>query len=117
VVFGVSGAPKATYVHSTGNVDGVSNAGMNANFSVNPPSVNFAMPASNSVIPTTGLLAVSYFGATFNWAGCHNVPATPGTYYFWAGATDGSGALVSAAITVTWPHTITIRKVVVLTEG
>ncbi len=101
VAWGISGAPQSSFVHGSGNVNGVSSAGMNADFSINPPGVDFAMAASNTTIPVTGLQSVSYAGPAYQWAAYYPVPSPPGTYYFWAFATDGSGALVSSVITVT----------------
>ena len=100
VVWGPSGAPRATAVHSVGNLDGVSNSGMNANFSANPPGVNFAASGSNTVIPATGLVASSYAGSYYNWAIYFPTPAVAGTYYLWAISSNGTGTLVSGVIIV-----------------
>jgi len=64
----------------------------------------FAWSASNTVMPTTGLIAASPDGQTNGWAQYFNAPATAGTFYLWmlaqgaGGAT--TGALVTTAITV-----------------
>ena len=103
VAWGISGAPGSTFTHGSGNINGVSNAGMNAVISPNPSSgVYFAATTSNTIVPTAAQgVSQSYYGTTYNWAGYYAVPATAGTYYFWAYDSDGSCALVSAAITVT----------------
>ena len=103
VAWGISGAPGSSFTHGSGNINGVSNAGMNAVISPNPSSgVYFAATTSNTIVPTAAQgVSQSYYGTTYNWAGYYAVPATAGTYYFWAFDSDGSCALVSAAITVT----------------
>ena len=73
VVWGIN-PPPSTYVHSGGPP-------INANFSVNPPAVNFAWSPSNTVIPTTALYAATYAGSYYNWAGYPGTPVTPGTSY------------------------------------
>ena len=64
----------------------------------------FAWSASNSTIPTTGLIAAAGDGQTNGWAQYFSAPATAGTFYLWmlaqgAGAAT-IGALVTSAITV-----------------
>ena len=64
----------------------------------------FAWSASNSTVPTTGLIAAAPDGQTNGWAQYFNAPAAPGTYYLWmlAQGSGGfiTGALVTSAITV-----------------
>jgi hypothetical protein len=65
----------------------------------------FAWSASNSVMPTSGLIAAAGDGQTNGWGQWFNAPATAGTFYLWllaqgAGGTT-TGALVTSAITVT----------------
>jgi hypothetical protein len=64
----------------------------------------FAWSASNSTIPTTGLIVAAGDGATNGWAQYFSAPATAGTFYLWslaqgAGAAT-TGALVTSAIVV-----------------
>lgn len=64
----------------------------------------FAWSASNTIVPTTGLIAASPDGQTDGWAQYFNAPATAGTYYLWmlAQGSGGvtTGALVTSAVTV-----------------
>jgi Fibronectin type III domain len=64
----------------------------------------FAWSASNSTIPTTGLIAAASDGQTNGWAQYFNAPATAGTFYLWMlaqGAGSATiGALVTSAVTV-----------------
>jgi hypothetical protein len=64
----------------------------------------FAWSASNSVLPTTGLIAASSDGQTNGWAQYFNAPATAGTFYLWMLAQGAggvtAGALVTSAVTV-----------------
>jgi hypothetical protein len=64
----------------------------------------FAWSASNSTVPTSGLIAAASDGQTNGWGQWFNAPATAGTYYLWllAQGSGGvtSGALVTSAITV-----------------
>jgi hypothetical protein len=64
----------------------------------------FAWSASNTTVPSTGLIAAGGDGQTNGWGQWFNAPATAGTYYLWLLA-QGSGsvtigALVTSAITV-----------------
>jgi hypothetical protein len=64
----------------------------------------FAWSASNSAVPTTGLIAAGADGQTNGWGQYFNAPATAGTFYLWmlaqgVGAAT-SGAFVTSAITV-----------------
>jgi chitin-binding protein len=65
----------------------------------------FAWSASNSVVPTSGLIAGGGDGQTNGWGQWFNAPATAGTYYLWLLAQGAggvtTGALVTSAITVT----------------
>lgn len=64
----------------------------------------FAWSASNSTVPTTGLIAAGGNGQTNGWGQWFNAPATAGTFYLWmlAQGSGGvtTGALVTSAITV-----------------
>jgi hypothetical protein len=65
---------------------------------------SFAWSASNTLMPTSGLIAAASDGQTNGWGQWFNAPATAGTYYLWSLAQSAggtSGALVSGAITVT----------------
>ncbi len=94
----------ASQVHNT-NV--APNGGVQMTVTAAPTAVTgaaFAWSASNSAIPTTGLIAAAADGQTNGWAAYFSAPATAGTFYLWmlaqgAGATT-TGALVSSAITV-----------------
>jgi hypothetical protein len=94
----------ASQVHNT-NV--APNGGVQMVATAAPTAVTgaaFAWSASNSAIPTTGLIAASSDGQTNGWAQYFSAPATAGTFYLWslaqgAGATT-IGALVTSAITV-----------------
>ena len=94
----------AAQVHNT-NV--APNGGVQMTVTAAPTAVTgaaFAWSASNSAIPTTGLIAAAADGQTNGWAQYFNAPATAGTFYLWmlvqgAGATT-TGALVTSAITV-----------------
>jgi len=64
----------------------------------------FAWSASNTTVPTTGLIAAAADGQTNGWGQYFAAPATAGTFYLWslaqgAGSTT-IGALVTSAITV-----------------
>ncbi len=64
----------------------------------------FAWSASNTIVPTTSLVAAANDGQTNGWGAYFNAPASAGTYYLWslaqgAGATT-VGALVTSAVTV-----------------
>jgi len=64
----------------------------------------FAWSASNSTVPTSGLIAGGGDGQTNGWGQWFNAPATAGTYYLWLLAQGAggvtTGALVTSAITV-----------------
>jgi hypothetical protein len=64
----------------------------------------FAWSASNSSIPTTGLIAAGADGQTNGWGQWFTAPATAGTFYLWMLAQGAggitTGALVTSAITV-----------------
>ncbi len=104
VTWGISGQPQSSFTHGSGNINGVTNAGMNADTSPDAAYVYFDAYTSSTVIPTSGLTSVTYVNSTYQWADYYSVPATPGIYYFWAIAKNSSGtvigALVSGAITV-----------------
>ncbi len=64
----------------------------------------FAWAATNTTLPTSGLIMANSDGQTNGWGQWFNAPATAGTYYLWllaqgAGSTT-TGALVTSAITV-----------------
>ena len=59
-----------------------------------------AASLSNTVIPTTGLVAATYAGSYYNWALYYATPSTPGTSYLWVISSNGTGTLVSGAIVV-----------------
>jgi hypothetical protein len=64
----------------------------------------FAWSSSNTIIPTTSLIAALLDGQTNGWGQYFAAPATAGTFYLWmlAQGTGGAttGALVTSAITV-----------------
>lgn len=64
----------------------------------------FAWSASNTAVPTSGLVAGGADGVTNGWGQWFNAPATAGTYYLWllaqAGGGVTSGALVTGPIVV-----------------
>jgi len=66
---------------------------------------SFGWSASNSVVPTTGLITAPSDGQTNGWGQYFSAPATAGTWYLWSlpqGAGPVTiGALVTSAITVT----------------
>jgi hypothetical protein len=65
---------------------------------------SFAWSTSNTVVPTTGLIAAGSDGQTNGWGQFFSAPAAPGTYYLWLlaqGSGGTTGALVTSAITVT----------------
>jgi titin len=67
-------------------------------------AASFAWSASNTVMPTSGLVAAAADGQSNGWGQWFNAPATAGTYYLWMLAQNASttiGALVTSAITVT----------------
>jgi hypothetical protein len=94
----------AAQVHNTAVAP---NGGVQATVAAAPTAVTgvaFAWSASNSTVPTTGLIAAGADGQTNGWGQWFNAPATAGTFYLWtlaqgAGAAT-SGALVTSAITV-----------------
>jgi hypothetical protein len=94
----------ASQVHAT-NV--APNGGVQMIATAAPTTVTgavFAWSASNSTIPTTGLIVCAGDGTANGWAQYFSAPATAGTFYLWslaqgAGAAT-TGALVTSAITV-----------------
>jgi hypothetical protein len=83
------------------------NTGVNITAVAAPTAVtgaSFAWSASNTSVPTTGLIATTTDGQTNGWGQWFNAPATTGTFYLWAlpqGAGSATiGVLVSSAITV-----------------
>jgi hypothetical protein len=63
----------------------------------------FAWSASNTVTPTSGLIAAGADGQSNGWGQWFSAPAFAGTYYLWMlpqGAGGTIGALVTSAITV-----------------
>jgi hypothetical protein len=97
-------AAAASQVHNT-NI--APNGGVQMTATPAPTAVTgaaFAWSASNSVIPTSGLITAAGDGQTNGWAQYFSAPATAGTYYLWMLAQKGTaitaGALVTSAITV-----------------
>ncbi len=94
----------ASQVH---NASVAPNGGAQMNATAAPTAVTgaaFAWSASNSTVPTSGLVAAAADGPTNGWGQWFNAPATAGTFYLWmlaqgAGSTT-IGALVTSAITV-----------------
>jgi hypothetical protein len=94
----------ASQVHNTPVAP---NTGVNIFAVAAPTTVTgavFVWSASNSNVPTTGLISTTADGQTNGWGQWFNAPATTGTFYLWAlaqGAGSATiGALVSSAITV-----------------
>jgi hypothetical protein len=94
----------ASQVHA---VNVAPNGGANTIATPAPTAVTgavFAWSASNTTVPTTGLIAAASDGQTNGWGAYFAAPATAGTYYLWslaqgAGATT-IGALVTPTVTV-----------------
>ena len=97
--------PAATQVHGTATAP---NGGAQM-FAVAAPTAvtgaSFAWSASNTIVPTSGLIAAGPDGQANGWGQWFNTPALAGTYYVWmlAQGSGGAtiGALPGAAITVT----------------
>jgi Fibronectin type III domain len=94
----------ASQVHNTGVQP---SGGMNMTATPAPTAVTgaaFAWSASNSVLPTAGLIAAGGDGQTNGWGQYFSAPATAGTFYLWSLAQGAGGvtigALVTPAITV-----------------
>jgi hypothetical protein len=94
----------AAQVH---NVSVAPSGGVQATVAAAPTAVTgvaFAWSASNSNVPTTGLIAAGADGQTNGWGQWFTAPATTGTFYLWTLAQGGgsvaTGALVTSAITV-----------------
>jgi hypothetical protein len=77
---------------------GQSGIGVNVTATPTPPGIEFGWSSSPSTAPTAWTMASLVSGSL--WGQYLNAPAAAGTYYLWAMATDGSGSLVSNAITV-----------------
>lgn len=77
---------------------GQSGIGVNVTATPAPPGVEFGWSTSATTAPTAWTAAALVSGSL--WGQYLSAPATAGTYYLWAAATDGSGSLVSSAITV-----------------
>jgi hypothetical protein len=64
----------------------------------------FAWSTSQTVLPTTGLIAANSDGQTNGWGQWFNTPATAGTFNLWMLAQGAggvtTGALVTSAIVV-----------------
>jgi Fibronectin type III domain len=94
----------ASQVHSTSVAP---NGGVQMNVVAAPTAVTgaaFAWSASQTTVPTSGLITASADGQTNGWGQYFNAPAAAGTFYLWmlaqgAGNTT-TGALVTSAITV-----------------
>jgi hypothetical protein len=83
------------------------NGGVNFTAAAAPTAVTsgaFAWSASQTTLPTTGLIAASADGQTNGWGQWFNTPATAGTFYLWMLAQGAggvtTGALVTSAIDV-----------------
>jgi hypothetical protein len=94
----------ASQTHAT-NV--VPNGGANIIATPAPTSVTgavFAWSASNTTVPTTGLIAAAGDGQTNGFGAYFAAPATTGTFYLWSLAQGAGaatiGALVTPAVTV-----------------
>jgi hypothetical protein len=96
--------PAAAQTHNAGVAP---NGGVQMFATAAPTAVTgaaFAWSTSNSVVPTSGLIAAGSDGQNNGWGQYFNAPATAGTYYLWSiaqGAGGTIGALVSGAIAVT----------------
>jgi titin len=94
----------ATQVHGTSVA---SHGGVQLTAVAAPTAVTgaaFAWSASNTTVPSTGLISALSDGQTNGWAQYFNAPATAGTYYLWMLAQGSgsvtTGALVTSAVTV-----------------
>jgi hypothetical protein len=94
----------ASQVHGTGVAP---NGGAQLTAVAAPTAVTgaaFAWSASNTIVPTSGLIAAAADGQTNGWGQWFSAPATAGTYYLWMLAQGTGpvtiGALVTSAITV-----------------
>ncbi len=81
-------------LHTTPNPSGT--VGVNFDWSTSATTNTMTAPS-----PTQSLGSGGYPINTNEWGGYVTAPATAGTYYLWGLVNDNSGALVSAAITVT----------------
>ena len=98
------------WVAASSQVHGASvspNGGVQMTATAAPTTVTgaaFAWSTSNTVVPSSGLIAAGADGQSNGWGQFFDAPATPGTYYLWLLAQDAGsatiGALVSSAITV-----------------
>jgi hypothetical protein len=94
----------ATQVHGTSVAP---NGGVQLVAVASPTAVTsgaFAWSASNTVIPTSGLITAPADNVANGYGQYFSAPATAGTYYLWLlaqGASGTIGALVSSAINVT----------------
>jgi hypothetical protein len=59
----------------------------------------FAWSASNSTIPTTGLIAAPSDAQTDGWGQWFSAPVTAGSYYLWMLAQNAGGATIGALVT------------------
>jgi hypothetical protein len=94
----------ATQVQNTGVAP---NGGVNFAAAASPTAVTggaFAWSASQTIVPTTGLIAATADGQTNGYGQWFNTPATAGTFYLWMLAQGAggvtTGALVTSAIVV-----------------
>lgn len=111
--WGATVAPAAWVAASTQvhNTSVAPNGGVNMFLVAAPTAVTtgaFGWSTSNTVMPTTGLIAGPSDGQANGYGTWFNAPATAGTYYLWLLAQTGTspstttiGALVTSAITVT----------------
>ncbi len=70
---------------------------------ISPAAVVAAWSQQNATAPTTGLQPLSLINRDSHnqWVAYATPPATPGTYYLWAIATNGSGTIVAAYVAPT----------------
>jgi hypothetical protein len=59
----------------------------------------FAWSASNTTIPTTGLIAAPSDAQTDGWGQWFSAPVTTGSYYLWMLAQNAGGATIGALVT------------------
>jgi Fibronectin type III domain len=59
----------------------------------------FAWSASNTAVPTTGLITAPGDSVANGWGQWFSAPATAGAYYLWMLAQNGSGATIGALVT------------------
>ncbi len=78
------------------------NGGVNFTATPGPTAVTggaFAWSASQTTVPTTGLIAASADGQTNGWGQWFSTPAAAGTFYLWMLAQGAGGATTGALVT------------------